>query len=86
MDLIRAYACGLLPDTDVIGEIEPEPISLAIYNEFINNINGPGKGQTYGAIRASVWMTREPREEPIISARRLCQRLLAYYEKQQERV
>ena len=83
MDLIRAYACGLLPDMEAINDRAYEVNRVGIYKEFADNIDDPDKEQIYRKIRTSVWVAQGYNDGYILSARLLCQRLLAYYEQQQ---
>ena len=69
MDLIRAYACGLLPEELNMSRFD----SLApIRKEFIDNIKSVNSNEIFMDAYSEAWTLRD-----------LCTRLLKIYEQQQ---
>ena len=97
MDLIRAYACGLLPDFDMCGYIPATSARInntgnsrtydrdrecnTIRNEFIRYAYGGGVFFENTVLKHTGAYCLG--KKSIQSARELCNDLLAYYEKQQ---
>ena len=88
MDLIRAYASGLLPDFDMAerttGHVSDR---VSIYMEFIGNMPGHSRAQAlnfYDEMRRKSWKSNLAKTSVMMSARKLCEYLLEFYEKQEQ--
>ena len=88
MDLIRAYASGLLPDFDMAERTTGHVSDMdSIYMEFIGNMPGHSRAQAlrfYDDMRGKSWKGNPTNTSVMMSARKLCQRLLELYEKQEQ--
>lgn len=88
MDLIRAYACGLLPDFDMTERTAKHVSETeAMHREFIDNMPGNSRAQAfnfYDEMRRKSWKSNPTKTEIIMSARKLCEYLLEFYEAQEQ--
>ena len=88
MDLIRAYASGLLPDFDMAERTTGHVSDMdSIHREFIGNTPHNSRAQAlnfYDEMRRKSWKGHPTNTSVMMSARKLCQSLLEFYEQQEQ--
>lgn len=85
MDLIRAYACGLLPDCRLAYD-DPYTQSTGIWPEVQNYMPYITRGDYIRLCTHFIMSNNTYGLSVSLSARALCQKLLALYEEQGEKI
>ena len=84
MDLIRAYASGLLPEVSLFSLGPGFPIRIELRNEALAGICGMTVIKFESLIEGLPYNPFIADKQAFMSARKLCQRLLELYEKQEQ--